>query len=89
MNLSHRVKLEEKLKSEKLTIGCYDKAIDGLSEKEFIKVLEKVEYGSGDVQVILNNQPYVVEIYHVDNEVDFELISESDYETQYGRRVEE
>lgn len=87
LKVNNREKLATKLKEENLTIGCYQQQIEHLSEDDLNKVLEQMLHGSCDVQVTLNNQPFVVEVYHVDKEVDFELISESDYEMQYGRTV--
>lgn len=87
--MKNREKLEAKLKEIERTMGGYDKQLEHLSEAELDKVLAQMEYGSCDVQVLWNNEPYVVEIYHVDDEVDFELISEENYARQYGRRVGE
>ena len=89
MKLSNYENLEEKVKSMGMNIGCYQQQLESLPEEAINKVLEQVEYGSCDVQVVLNNQPFVVEVYHVDNEVDFELISAEDYANQYGRAVGE
>lgn len=87
--MKNREKVEATLKELERALGCYDKQLEQLSEAELNKVLAQMEYGSGDIQVMWNNEPHVVEVYHVDDEVDFELISEEQYARQYGRRVGE
>ena len=85
--MNNREKLEMKLQAEGLAMGCYQKEINELSEAAIHLVLDEVKHGSADVVVTHRNEPHVVEIYHVDREVDFELISAKDYEAQYGRAV--
>lgn len=87
--MTNKTKIINKLEELDLTLGCYDNLIEKLSNKAIDKVLENLEYGSTDVCVKTRGKEYVVEIYHVDNEVDFGMITTTSYKNTYGRTVSE
>lgn len=77
--------IEKSIKVNGYTIGCYDLKIEKLDKSEIKKIIEAVEfYDSTDVSVSLNNQEYVVEVFSVDNEMDFNLMSRKEYNETYG-----
>ena len=71
------------LESEGLLLGCYDPAIDKISDSEFSKILNNTSY-QNDTKVIVNGKPFIVQIDRVDNEVDFDVRSLSWYEERFG-----
>lgn len=83
--MTNKTKIKEKLLSIGFTLGCYDKEMDRLSQEDLNKVLDNMEYGSTDIGVTLNGTQSVVEVYHVDSEVDFKIITAKDYAKTYGR----
>jgi hypothetical protein len=83
--MKNKREIEQKLMSIGFSLGTYDNKIDKLSKEELVKILDNIEYGSTDIGVIIDRNEYVVEIYHVDNEVDIKLISTKEYAKTYGR----
>jgi hypothetical protein len=83
--LKNKTLIIEKLLSLGLSLGCYDSKIDKLSKEELNKIIDNLEYGSTDVAVDINKEEYVVEIFHVDLEVDFNVITKKEYAKTYGR----
>jgi hypothetical protein len=83
--MKNKLDIEKKLMSIGFSLGTYDSKIDKLSKEELVKILNNIEYGSTDIWVILDRNEYVVEIYHVDNEIDLKLISTNEYAKTYGR----
>lgn len=83
--MKNKLKIQEKLLSIGMTLGCYDKEIEKLSVVELQKVLNNMEFGSGDIGVKIRRKDYIVEVYHVDNEVDFNLMEPKEYAQTYGR----
>lgn len=81
MTLKERI--EAYLITKDLTLGCYDKALEKLPESELQKVLENAPY-QADTDVLVKNKPYVVEIDIVDDEVDFSVLTKSEYISRYG-----
>jgi hypothetical protein len=79
------LKIQQKLMNLGLKLGTYDSKIEKLSKEELEKILDNIEYGSTDIGVTIGKNDYVVEIYHVDNEVDFNLITTKEYALTYGR----
>lgn len=76
-------RIEAHLANKELTLGCYDKVLEKLPEEELQKVLENAEYQT-DTDVTIKNKPYVVEIDIVDSEVDFSVLTKSEYISRYG-----
>ncbi|WP_033829104.1 hypothetical protein [Bacillus andreraoultii] len=83
MNTNKAV-IESKINEWNMTVGSYDETMELLSEQQLKRVIEKAEYGSGDVEIILNKKRYIVEIFHVDNEIDFNVMTKSQYVNTYG-----
>lgn len=83
--MSNKAKIKEKLLSIGFRLGCYDSKIEKLSKEELHKVLDRVEFGNTDIGVTIGKGSYVVEVFHVDGEVDFKVISTTDYAKIYGR----
>lgn len=83
--MKNKTRMEEKLKKLGLRVGNYAKELDQLDEKEFEMVMDSVEdYPTGDVEVTLQGEPYVVECNEVGNEVDFYIMTLREYESTYG-----
>jgi hypothetical protein len=83
--MKNKLKLKEKLLSVGFSLGCYDSEIEKLSKKELDKILDNIEFGTTDIGVTIDNNKYIVEIYHVDNEVDLKIITPKEYAKTYGR----
>jgi hypothetical protein len=66
-----------------LTIGCYDKMMDSLSNKDLNEVLKNLAW-QNDTDVKIRRKDYVVEIDIVDGEVDFSVLSKAEYIDRYG-----
>ena len=71
------------LESEGLLLGCYDPALDKISDSEFRKVLDNISY-QNDTKIIVKGKPFICQIDRVDNEVDFDVRSLSWYEERFG-----
>jgi hypothetical protein len=83
--MKNKLVIQQKLIGLGLSLGTYDSILDKLSKEDLLKVLDNMEYGSTDIGVTIDNNDYVVEIYHVDNEVDFNPITTKEYALTYGR----
>lgn len=69
-------------------IGCYDDTIEKLNSINLKKVIDNMKY-SEDTKVLLNRKPYIVQMDEVDSEIDFNVITLSEYEECYGAWEEE
>ena len=87
--MTNREQIEAILQKDGLRVGCYDTQVESIDAEGMNELLIQMMYGSCDVQITLNNQPYVVEVFHMCCSVDFSLISAEDYALQYGRVVGE
>jgi hypothetical protein len=83
--MKNKIEIQKKLMSIGYSLGTYDSKIEKLSKEELGKVLDNIEYGSTDIGITIDRNEYVVEIYHVDNEVDINLITTKEYAKTYGR----
>jgi hypothetical protein len=83
--MKNKLVIQQKLMSLGLLLGTYDSGIEKLSKEGMSKILDNIEYGSTDIGVTIGENDYVVEIYHVDNEVDLNLITTREYALTYGR----
>lgn len=83
--MKNKLAIQEKLMSIGFSLGIYDSEMDKLSKKELKKVLENMEYGDTDIVVMLDKKEYIVEVFYVENEVDFKVTSPKDYAKTYGR----
>ena len=72
------------LEAEGLLLGCWDSAIDKISDSEFSKILDNISY-QNDTKVIIKGKPYICQIDIVDNEVDFDVRSLEWYEERFGK----
>jgi hypothetical protein len=79
--LKNELLIKEKLLKIGMTLGCYDSKIEKLSKKDLTKILDNIEFGSTDIGVT----KYIVEVSHVDNEVDLALTTPAEYAKTYGR----
>lgn len=80
--MTNREIVKQALKAQGFELGLFDKHIEKLSRKDLSKVIANMEYGSCDIPMSNGN---VVEVFHVDNEVDFFLTSKAEYSRKYGR----
>ena len=84
MKKTNREIIVEKLKSEGYVLGCWDKQLDKLNKSNLKKVLDNIRYTS-DTKVFYNRIPFIVEISECDNEIDFNVLSLSEYQYRYGK----
>ena len=83
----NRYVIKNELEKEGLKLGIYDKKIDRLSKHSIDSILENMLFGSTDILVSDSGEKYIVEVYHVDNEVDFKIKTYDDYIQLYGREI--
>lgn len=86
---TNRDRISEKLSKEGFTIGCWDKQLDKLNYNNIKKVLDNIPFGATDIKVAYNRKTYIVEVYDVDNEYDFTMISKTAYRSIYGDEYDE
>ena len=68
-----------------LEIGCYDKKMEDLNQTNLKKVLNELEYDLDTrVEVFINRKKHIIEICNVDNEVDFEVLTMSEFRNRNG-----
>jgi hypothetical protein len=77
-----------KIKSEGYIIGIYDNQLNKLNKQNLKKVLDNIRYTS-DTKIFINRKSYIVEISEVDNEIDFNVITLVEYESRYGKFLED
>ena len=82
--MTNKQRLENLIKGTEFIMGGYNDNMELLKASELKKVEEMMFYGSCDVDVRINRKPFVVEINHVDNEIDFGIISKEEYISRYG-----
>ena len=66
------------------SLGCWDKNIEKISKKELKKVIDSIYGDSTDVDVYIRKKLYVLQISVVDNEIDFNLLTQEEYISRYG-----
>lgn len=52
-------------------------------------MLDNLCFGATDIQVSYNKKRYIVEIFDVDNEYDFTMMSKTAYRSIYGDEYDE
>ena len=68
-----------------LVIGCYDKKMNDLNKTNLKKVLNELEYDLDTrVEVFINRKKHIIEICNVDDEVDFEVLTMSEFNRRNG-----
>jgi len=77
--------IENELAKHGLTLGIYHDKINELRPRPLKRVIEMLDYGSNDVRVTIKGVRYVVEIAHVDSEVDVMIMPYATYRDRYGR----
>lgn len=66
-------------------IGCYDDRLDNLKPSQLKRLEEAIEYGENtDLTIILNRKKHTVEIEYWDNEIDFMVKTQKEYNEVYG-----
>jgi hypothetical protein len=83
--MKNKLEIQQKLLSLGFLLGTYDKRIDQLQKEELSKILDNIEYGNTDIGVTIDKDKFVLEIFHVDNEVDFNILTPKEYTATYGR----
>lgn len=76
--------VETKLNELGYTLGIYHPLMEKLSKKALKDVLDMVQEEHTDVDVKINRKLYVVEISTVNNEKDFNVLSQVEYIECYG-----
>jgi hypothetical protein len=81
--MTNRKKIEETIKVDGYKIGGYSDLMEKLNKKELEKVLINA-ISCYDVDVKINRKEYVVQIDNVDDEIDFTIITKTEYINRYG-----
>ena len=84
-----RKKLEREIKRNDFIVGIYDDKLDSIDDSAYRKIIENMFHGSTDILININRKKYIVEVSHVDNEIDFNVMELKEYEAQYGRKFQE
>lgn len=82
--MTNKERVQKKLEGTEFTLGGFNDKLELLNISNLNKVIDNMLYGSTDVDVSISRKPFVVEISHVDNEVDFSIISKAEYINRYG-----
>lgn len=82
--MTNKERIEKLLKGTEFSLGGFNDKMEDLNNINFKKIIDNMLYGSTDVDVTINRKPFVVEISHVDNEIDFGIISKAEYISRYG-----
>lgn len=82
--MTNKMVILNKLKGTEFTLGGFNHNMELLNTANLKKVVDSMLHGSTDVDVSVNRKPFVVEVSHVDNEIDFGIISKSEYISRYG-----
>jgi hypothetical protein len=83
--MKNKLEIQQKLMELGLLLGTYDFRIEKLSKEDMSKILDNIEYGSTDIGVTIGKNEFVVEVFHVDNEVDLKITTTREYALTYGR----
>ena len=82
---TNKQKLEEVAQKENLTISCYDKLIDSLSQTNINNLIDVIKFGdNSDVLVNKGRNQYVVSVEIIDNELDLIVHSKNEYIDAFG-----
>lgn len=84
IKMTNRERIEKKLEKMEYVIGGYDKDMEKLSQAELKKVLDSIYGDSTDVDVKIRGKLHVVEIAVVDDEMDFNILTQAEYISRYG-----
>lgn len=91
--IADKIEEEGNKYGEKYILSGYDERIEELSKIAVNKIVSQATEDSGDVQVRYKGKKYIAEVDYVsldgDTEVDIRLISEKEYEEQYGHKYGE
>lgn len=89
VKVNAKSELKRLLKLNGYKLGCYDKKLNAIhSIRQIDFLIEKVaENNDCDVELFFNYEPHIVEIFHVDGEVDFIVQTKESYKEKYGREV--
>ena len=81
-------KTNKEVIAEKITpfeIGCYDKKMETLNKTNLKKVLDELEYDLDTrIEVFINRKKHIIEVCNVDDEVDFEVLTISEFNRRNG-----
>lgn len=76
--------LLDEVKANGLELAHIDTEVLNLSNGEFERVVDAIQYGSQDVPVMYRRGQYMVEVAHCDNEVDIYWYRYHEYVEKYG-----
>lgn len=81
--------LAKELKKDEMKIGIFDPKMESIIKKWINVIKDDMTYGSTDIEIRINRKVHIVEVSHVDNEVDFIITTPTAYESKYGRKFGE
>ena len=88
--MKNRELIEKELQGTGFKIGGFSDDMERLNIANLKKVIDNMTYSSTDIDVRINRKAYVVEVNHVDDEIDFGVITKAEYISRYGNeRYEE
>ena len=88
MTNRQRIQKEINKKGSNFKIGCWDKQVELLNYNNLKKVINNIGENT-DVEIHINRKKYICQLTNIDNEIDFNIISRTDYMDQYGDIYEE
>ena len=65
-------------------LGCWDKNIEKISKKEINTAVGSIYGDSTDVDIYIRKKLYVLQISVVDDEIDFNLLTQEEYISRHG-----
>ena len=72
-----------------LVIGCYDEKMETLNKTNLKKVLNELEYDLDTrIEVFINRKKHIIEVCNVDDEVDFEVLTMSEFNRRNGEQID-
>ena len=79
-------RLSKQMNKNGYVIGCFDSRLNYISEYTFKKIVNAMFYGSCDIPITIHKEKFILEVNHVDDEIDFSIISKKDYHDRYGEQ---
>lgn len=84
MTTTNKELIEKKLRGTEFIIGGFNDKMEQLTPANLKKVIDNMTFGTTDIDVKISRKPFVVEVAHVDNEIDFSILSKEEYIGRYG-----
>lgn len=81
--MNYKERMNQALKGDGKHVAIWHDELNSISESQFKRLLDASD-DSGDLRMKLGGEYKAVEIAHVDDEVDFMVITMAEYNSRYG-----